>query len=568
MKFETRALEPFGLEVRVPDGTRWEDVSPDDVHAWVAAHRVVVIRGLAPFTKEDLPRVARRLGPLQPWEFGAVNELVPDDAAKNYLYTRRAVPLHWDGAFAKKVPRYLFFQCVEAPDEDAGGETVFVDAARPWREADGATRDRWRSLRFTYETERVVHYGGRFTARAVGQHPHTHETVLRFAEPVDDLNPVYVQAEGLSPLESAAEVTDLRRRLADPAGRYEHRWRTGDVVVADNHALLHGRNAFARASSRHLRRVNVHSPGRDWAQPLEDSLRIRRPEFMVAEVPILLVPALWVTRGGELGTWFFAEVALLFFLLFHFGDMVNCLADRDLDAVYKTRLSEAVYGLGVDNVAWQIALTALAAVALSVHVSSVTGRWEAALLTVLGLALGWQYSYGPVRSKSRGLLQVATLWAVIFLGPMLLVTAALAPAMPRELLALAAAYGAMQQGVILANTAEDLPEDAAAGIRTAAVALGLPRCLALAALMVALGGAVVLAIVGRELVVVGRVVAGLPLLAGWAWAMTSLLGAWRAVRGRALDEAVKALRPRSRLVPVWIAATAWGTLAAVWAARR
>ena len=71
------------------------------------------------------------------------------------------MPLHSDGAFLGKVPRYLFFHCVEAPVA-AGGETLFVDTTRVWAAADVATRDRWRALRFVYETDAVAHYGGRF----------------------------------------------------------------------------------------------------------------------------------------------------------------------------------------------------------------------------------------------------------------------------------------------------------------------------------------------------------------------------------------------------------------------
>jgi len=36
-----------------------------------------------------------------------------------------------------------------------------------------------------------------------------------------------------------------------------HHWRTGDIVIADNHALLHGRRAFKQDAKRHLRRVNI-----------------------------------------------------------------------------------------------------------------------------------------------------------------------------------------------------------------------------------------------------------------------------------------------------------------------
>ncbi len=563
-----RPLVPFGLEVRVAPGTRWEDLRDERIHAWVRDHRVVVIRGLMPFTKPELPLAARRLGPLMAWPFGSVNELERQEDPKNYLYTDHAVPLHWDGAFTGRAPRYLFFQCIEAPEKGRGGETVFVDTTRVWAHADDRMRDRLRALRFTYETDRVAHYGGAFSAWVVAQHPHTGETVLRFAEPVDDLNPVRVRATELAPLASASAVTEVRRTMALPSAVLEHRWERGDVVIADNHALLHGRRAFQGATLRHIRRVNIHGPEkRSLRTFLRDSIRIRRPEFMIAEIPILLIPALLVARPSMLLTTTFAELCALFFLLFHFGDMVNCLADRDLDAVYKTHLSEAVLGLGVRNVRVQILATAAGALALALHLGLQTGHLDVALLVLVGLLLGAQYSVPPLRFKGRGPLQVAALWAVIFFGPMLLVARLLAPSLPPPLLlALMASYGAMQEGIILVNTAEDLPEDEAANIRTTAVALGLPRCLSLSVTMVVLGGAatsgLLFFIASRELDAMSSLVRVLPLVAAWLWVVAEIVGVTRACRGLPRRDALAKLRPRARRMPIWITATAWTSLVA------
>jgi alpha-ketoglutarate-dependent taurine dioxygenase/4-hydroxybenzoate polyprenyltransferase len=566
-----RRLVPFGLEVTFPERTSWSAVDAEVVHEWVNTHRVVVLRGLAPFRKEELPLAARRLGPLQAWPFGSVNELRPSKKAKNYLYTDRAVPLHWDGAFAGRAPHYLFFHCVSAAPE---GRTVFVDTTRVWKEADEGARDRWRALAFEYETERIAHYGGRFTARVVDRHPATGETVLRFAEPVDDLNPVRVRGIGLSPLESASMITELRSSLRRPDAVLEHAWRSGDVVIADNHALLHGRRSF-RASGpavRHIRRVNVLDPSpRTFLSLLRSALRIRRPEFMVAEIPILLLPALLVATPRALFSSIFAETFVLFFLLFHFGDMVNCLADRDLDAVYKTHLSEAIHTLGVRNVKLQIGLTAAAAFGLALHLAVVTGHADVIGLVAFGLFLGGAYSLTPLRLKARGLLQTLALWAVIFVGPMLLVTrtmSALPP--PPVMFAFAASYAAMQQGIIVVNTAEDFSEDVAANIRTTAVALGIDRALRLAIAMVGLGAVGTVLSLARMAFERGIATAHvLVLVAPLTMAATCVGFAMSKARRNAIgdgrddaDEVVARLRPHARRMPVWITMTAWTSLLA------
>ncbi len=259
---------------------------------------------------------------------------------------------------------------------------------------------------------------------------------------------------------------------------------------------------------------------------------------------------------------------MLFFLLFHFGDMTNCLADRELDAVYKTHLSEAVFGLGVARVKRQIVITAAAALALGGYFSRATGRWDVLLLVVFGLGLGAAYSFEPVRLKRRGVVQILALWSVIFVGPMLLVARALEPHLFVSLAVFAASYGAMQQGTILVNTAEDLPEDAGAGVRTSAVALGLERTLLLALAMVALGGFGVFAILAAMFARAGASPWGLvPLGVAVAWVTWELVATFADTRGKQADRAISALRPHARRMPAWITATAWGTLAAAFVVR-
>ena len=228
--------------------------------------------------------------------------------------------------------------------------------------------------------------------------------------------------------------------------------------------------------------------------------------------------------------------------------MTNCLADRDLDAVYKTRLSEAIYGLGVRNVKTQIAVTVVVALALGTFF----GR-EVLSLTACGLLLGAQYSLRPLWLKGRGLWQMLTLWAVIFFGPMLLVSRALGVQATTIELALFACYGAMQQGIVLVNTAEDLPEDSALSIRTSAVALGLRGATRLAAAMVILGGAGVLVVLATRATHAWHLA---PLVAAWTWVTIELVSLARRA-------GLTTLRRYAKRVPIWIAATAWGSLAAL-----
>lgn len=302
----------------------------------------------------------------------------------------------------------------------------------------------------------------------------------------------------------------------------------------------------------------------DVIRALRHSLTIRRPEFLVAEVPIVALPLLLADTVGMPWGWpAWAGVGTLI-LLFHLGDIANCLADRELDAVHKPHLARAVHGLGLTNVRCQLVLSGIGAMALAAAAGWGLDRWWLPVLALIGLVAGLAYSLPPVRLKGRGAWQFICLWAIIFAGPMLF-AACLRRAWPEPaLLLVIAAYATAQMGVILVNTAEDLPEDRAAGLRTVVLALGLPRSLALAPVLTALGG-VGLA-VGLAWHALGRGASGAH--AGWALAaavvpMLATVDLLRLRRRAAsTDEkgAIAAVRAAVWRVPLWLTLVAWGTL--------
>jgi alpha-ketoglutarate-dependent taurine dioxygenase len=216
----------------------------------------MILRGFASLPGDEFPDFCRQIGELQEWDFGVVNNLRVDSQAQNYLYTNREVPFHWDGAFAGRVPHYIIFHC-DAASADGGGETLFCDTRRLLAAARTDLVESWRQIDITYTTEKIVHYGGSFNSRLITQHPTNHQEVLRFAEPVSDLNPVRLEVHGLSDLSEADFLADMHERLHRDAFCYRHAWWTNDLVIADNYVLLHGRREFSPAVRRQIRRVNV-----------------------------------------------------------------------------------------------------------------------------------------------------------------------------------------------------------------------------------------------------------------------------------------------------------------------
>jgi alpha-ketoglutarate-dependent taurine dioxygenase len=256
--WRSNSLPPFGLEVTAREtATSPEEIGAPTLKDWIAKERFVLLRGFAPLSTEAMMRLAKSLGTPFEWEFGAVNELVAKPDAKNYIYTTGAVPFHWDGAFTGKIPHYILFSCEVAPPVNGGGETIFCDGARLLRDATAEQRKLWETTSITYSCEKVVHYGGSFTSPMIVRHPASGEQTLRFAEPVTDLNPVALEIPGMAVRQREVLVSEMSALLRDPQFFVAHAWRAGDVLIADNHALLHGRNAFVHAGLRHIRRINI-----------------------------------------------------------------------------------------------------------------------------------------------------------------------------------------------------------------------------------------------------------------------------------------------------------------------
>lgn len=252
-------LRPFGRIVEAPGGALLADIPVSALTAWTLESRVVVLRGFALMETDEFADYCRRWGEVLRWPVGDVVDLVVQDNPTNYLFASGDVPFHWDGAFVEADPRWFFFQCLDATP-GAGGETVFSDTTAVYRDADPETRRTWSQKTMTYTTDKLAHYGGSATAQMVSRHPVTGLQVLRFAEPLDPTvykNPVSVDVAGLDRADADVFLTELAERVHRPGYCYEHPWQAGDILIADNFALIHGRNAFTGPTNRHLQRVEV-----------------------------------------------------------------------------------------------------------------------------------------------------------------------------------------------------------------------------------------------------------------------------------------------------------------------
>lgn len=255
---------PYGVLVHDTGNGDLASLDPWMLEELAFEHRIVVLRGFRALDKAGFQAFGERFGALLQWNFGFVLDLVVHNAPKNYLFTCGNVPYHWDGAFAEVVPRHQLFQCIEAP-QDGSGETTFCDTVGVVRRATAEERAWWKRIEIEYRTEKQAHYGGQIRRSLLQPHPVTGETTIRFAEPLNDesvhLNPLFLEIfeDGIALDEKRAQefLAGFVPKLYEPDVYYAHPWTSGDFLLTDNHALLHGRRPFFSSPRRHIQRIHI-----------------------------------------------------------------------------------------------------------------------------------------------------------------------------------------------------------------------------------------------------------------------------------------------------------------------
>lgn len=261
-------LAPFGVQLSAHRTSSVIDLDVEWLHALLLRHKIVTLRGFEPLDRNHFITAARRFGDLLEWEFGYVLNIDASGDASGKAGEPEccecAAPLHWDRAFARPVPGVLFFQCLEAPGP-GGGETLFCDTNSVLAQVNSAELAAWCATEMACPCETRTLHGGEKRRPLVDQHPVTGEQILRFDEPMEmemvDGEPaelrIYQDRQALSAAESSRFLQGIVPRLYQESVCYVHEWRDCDFILADNHALLHGRRALGPSGRRRLQRVHI-----------------------------------------------------------------------------------------------------------------------------------------------------------------------------------------------------------------------------------------------------------------------------------------------------------------------
>ncbi len=265
MKYEVTQINPFGILINADDSSLdIHDLDIQELRKIFQNEHLIALRGFRTFKgADDFSDYCERWGEISIWPFGKVLELVEQENPQDHIFDNNYVPLHWDGMYRRQVPEYQIFHCVQAPLTGKGGKTTFSNTILALEHASAELRNQWNQITGVYQ-RKMEFYNSKTVSPIITRHPHRDFPVIRYNEPPSNdkghfVNPPNLQFSGVSNQDQEKFHRSLKSALYSPKCFYAHEWQTGDVVIADNFSLLHGREEFVSKSPRHIRRVHVLS---------------------------------------------------------------------------------------------------------------------------------------------------------------------------------------------------------------------------------------------------------------------------------------------------------------------
>ena len=257
-----RLSEQTGAEVLGFDLEALAD--PDRTRAWheaLDAHQLLVFRDVR-IGAEDQLALLETLGPA----------LIENDIGRGYQFVSNvheegilgddAFAFHSDHAFMPDPIEMISLSALELPS--SGTSTRFANGLAAARALPPDLRERVGERRARHiidpaaESGVIPVRGPRLSDDLphayhpiLMPHPRSKQEILYVCEQQTDV------VEGMQDAEGRALIEALFAHLYSPRFAYRHEWREGDLVVWDNRALQHARDAVEPGSRRTLRRVSV-----------------------------------------------------------------------------------------------------------------------------------------------------------------------------------------------------------------------------------------------------------------------------------------------------------------------
>ncbi len=166
-----------------------------------------------------------------------VDKFKPDGSLNQTIYRRGGEGWHTDGAY-EKIP-FKATQLYALAIPDRGGNTFFASGYAAYDALPQRLKDRLDGVLggFVYGTPGLLNPEDENWKPAFHPIVRTHRESGRKSLYFDELKIVSLQ--GFEKAESDDLIAELKSRMILPRGRYEHKWRVGDIVIWDNRCSYH-----------------------------------------------------------------------------------------------------------------------------------------------------------------------------------------------------------------------------------------------------------------------------------------------------------------------------------------
>ncbi|MBN9231727.1 MAG: pyoverdine biosynthesis protein PvcB [Legionella sp. 40-6] len=267
MDYTISKLNPFGIRIEPIRDTfpiPIQKLDRSKLRQLFYQEHLILLRGFITFDNApDFAQYCETFGAISIWPFGKVLELIEQDQPEDHIFDHRYVPLHWDGMYRPQVPEMQIFHCVKAPPAGLGGKTTFSNTILTLDHTPTETKNLWRQITGIYQ-RKMAFYHSKTKSALITKHPFRDFEVIRYNELPNKqdkgfINPPHIEFTGVDNNLLPWVHDSLTTALYHPKNFYAHEWQAGDVLIADNFSLLHGREAFITQSPRHLQRVHVLS---------------------------------------------------------------------------------------------------------------------------------------------------------------------------------------------------------------------------------------------------------------------------------------------------------------------
>jgi alpha-ketoglutarate-dependent 2,4-dichlorophenoxyacetate dioxygenase len=283
----------FGAEV---SGVTLADVANDDaiynaVRAAFEEHSVLLFRGQE-ISGEGQLAFSRRFGPPETTKVGSIGtgthfvilttigddgKVVPED--HRYAMRNKANQLwHTDSSF-KSVPALTSILSARTiPDH--GGETEFASTRLAFERLDPATQKKLENA-FAWHhyghSRKKIAEGLATTEELDALPPQCWRMVWR--NPVNHRGALYIAShtyaiEGMEQAAGERLIEELKAAATASGTTYEHKWKSGDVIMWDNRATMHRGRPWPGNEARYMVRTTVSATAADGLESMRPPTRV------------------------------------------------------------------------------------------------------------------------------------------------------------------------------------------------------------------------------------------------------------------------------------------------------